>query len=172
MPTQPSRWSESGVRHLQNGFIEHGFILVSIVFIDHLAEEARRRKLVCIADDHGLLASDKCANGRFRRHLRCFVEDAQIDVPEVDGGDDLVARRALDPRHGPHVGGRSAICCHLMNQVYYNGQKVKWDPEQLAFEIDSLMLGANAAFVLFEDDAALRRGLDAIRTRLEASAPR
>jgi hypothetical protein len=31
------------------------------------------------------------------------------------------------------VGGRSAICCHLMNQVYYHGQKVQWDPAKFAF---------------------------------------
>jgi hypothetical protein len=46
------------------------------------------------------------------------------------------------------------------------------EPEQLAFEIDSLMLGANAAFVLLGDEVALRRGLDAIRGRLVAAAPR
>ena len=27
------------------------------------------------------------------------------------------------------VGGRSAICCHLMNQTYYNGEVIKWDPK-------------------------------------------
>ena len=27
------------------------------------------------------------------------------------------------------VGGRSAICCHLMNQSYYNGEVIKWDPK-------------------------------------------
>jgi AcrR family transcriptional regulator len=43
-------------------------------------------------------------------------------------------------------------------------------PEQLAFEINSLMFGANAAFVLFDDDAALTRGLEAIRARLESVA--
>lgn len=26
------------------------------------------------------------------------------------------------------VGGHSAICCHLMNCAYYNGQKFSWDP--------------------------------------------
>lgn len=31
------------------------------------------------------------------------------------------------------VGGRSAICCHLMNQAYYHGQKLKWDPVKFAF---------------------------------------
>jgi len=31
------------------------------------------------------------------------------------------------------VGSRSAICCHLMNQAYYNNQKIKWNPKKLAF---------------------------------------
>jgi AcrR family transcriptional regulator len=44
------------------------------------------------------------------------------------------------------------------------------EPEQLAFEIDSLLLGANTAFVLFDDDAALARGLAAVRSRLNATA--
>jgi len=31
------------------------------------------------------------------------------------------------------VGARSAICCHLMNQTYYNMEKICWDPKKLAF---------------------------------------
>ena len=31
------------------------------------------------------------------------------------------------------VGGRSAICCHLMNLAYYHGQTIKWDPAENAF---------------------------------------
>ena len=31
------------------------------------------------------------------------------------------------------VGGRSAICCHLMNQTYYNGEVIKWDPKTNTF---------------------------------------
>ena len=27
------------------------------------------------------------------------------------------------------VGARSAICCHLMNQAYYNGEIIRWDPK-------------------------------------------
>jgi len=30
------------------------------------------------------------------------------------------------------VGGRSAICCHLTNQAYYNHAKILWDPEKLS----------------------------------------
>lgn len=31
------------------------------------------------------------------------------------------------------IGARSAICCHLMNQAYYNHAKIKWDPKKLNF---------------------------------------
>ncbi len=37
------------------------------------------------------------------------------------------------PITSEQVGGRSAICCHLMNQAYYNHAKIKWDPAKLAF---------------------------------------
>lgn len=37
------------------------------------------------------------------------------------------------PITNEQVGGRTAICCHLMNQAYYNNQVIKWDPAKLAF---------------------------------------
>jgi AcrR family transcriptional regulator len=43
-------------------------------------------------------------------------------------------------------------------------------PEQLAFELDSFLLGANAAFVLFTDLRALDRAREAVRERLAAVA--
>jgi AcrR family transcriptional regulator len=47
------------------------------------------------------------------------------------------------------------------------------DAEQLAFEIDSLLLGANAGFVLFADSNALQRARTGIRQRLRlARGPR
>ncbi len=45
------------------------------------------------------------------------------------------------------------------------------DPEQIAFEIDSVMLGANAAFMLFDDREALERARRAVCDRLEVRAP-
>ncbi|HDP34119.1 MAG TPA: Gfo/Idh/MocA family oxidoreductase [Candidatus Hydrogenedentes bacterium] len=35
------------------------------------------------------------------------------------------------------VGGRSAICCHLMNQAYYNHEVIKWNPEEMCFAENS-----------------------------------
>jgi hypothetical protein len=37
------------------------------------------------------------------------------------------------PVTSEQVGSRSAICCHLLNQVYYHGQKIKWDPAEFTF---------------------------------------
>lgn len=37
------------------------------------------------------------------------------------------------PITNAQVGGRSAICCHLMNQAYYHHATIKWDPSKLAF---------------------------------------
>ena len=31
------------------------------------------------------------------------------------------------------VGGRSATCCHLLNQGYYNHQVIKWNPAEMCF---------------------------------------
>lgn len=31
------------------------------------------------------------------------------------------------------IGGRSAICCHLMNQAYYNHAVIKWQPREMCF---------------------------------------
>ena len=42
------------------------------------------------------------------------------------------------------------------------------EPEQLAFEIDSFLVGANGAFVLFSDEQALERARRAIRDRLDS----
>jgi predicted dehydrogenase len=35
------------------------------------------------------------------------------------------------------VGGRSATCCHLINQAYYNHAVIKWNPEKMCFAKDS-----------------------------------
>ena len=35
------------------------------------------------------------------------------------------------PITNEEVGGRTAICCHLMNQAYYNQAVIKWNPERM-----------------------------------------
>ncbi len=42
-------------------------------------------------------------------------------------------RTRQKPITSEQVGGRSAICCHLMNQAYYNHARILWDPVALRF---------------------------------------
>ncbi len=37
------------------------------------------------------------------------------------------------PITNEEVGGRSAICCHLMNQAYYNHATIQWKPKPMRF---------------------------------------
>ncbi len=37
------------------------------------------------------------------------------------------------PITNEEVGGRTAICCHLMNQAYYNRASIKWKPKWMRF---------------------------------------
>jgi len=43
----------------------------------------------------------------------------------------VVARKK--PVTSEQIGGRTAICCHLLNQLYYNNKPFKWDPAKFAF---------------------------------------
>src|ERR1700737_1725972 len=82
MPPQPPGGPEGSVRHFQDRFIEHGFVLVRFLVIDQTLEKAAGRKLVGVSHYHGLAASEQGADRRLGWHLRCFVDDAQV---EMDG---------------------------------------------------------------------------------------
>lgn len=71
-----------------------------------------------------------CA-GEVQKAERAFLKDAKIRLYESrnhisDFMECVRARRK--PVTSEIVGGRSAICCHLMNQSYYHGAGFKWDP--------------------------------------------
>jgi predicted dehydrogenase len=46
-------------------------------------------------------------------------------------------RNRTKPITNEVVGGGSAICCHLMNQAYYGGESVHWDPKNHRLVKDS-----------------------------------
>ncbi len=69
-----------------------------------------------------------------------FLADAKVKLYESKNHPDDFLERVKDrkkPITSEIVGGRSAICCHLMNQVYYNGQAIKWDPAACTFAAGS-----------------------------------
>ncbi len=67
---------------------------------------------------------------------RAFLQDAKIKLYAsknhiVDFIECVASRKK--PITSEQVGARSAICCHLMNQAYYHGQKIQWDPKKFVF---------------------------------------
>ena len=66
-----------------------------------------------------------------------YLDNARIKLYNSDNHTqdflDCVASRKR-PITNEEVGGRSAICCHLANQAYYNHQTIKWKPKRMEFE--------------------------------------
>jgi predicted dehydrogenase len=65
-----------------------------------------------------------------------FLKDAKIKLYDSKNHtrDFLEAVEArTKPITNEIVGGRSATCCHLMNQVYYNQEPIKWNPKKMKF---------------------------------------
>ncbi len=64
-----------------------------------------------------------------------FLGDAKIKL-YASGNHVSDFLKCVETRQQPitnaEVGGRSAICCHLLNLVYLHGREIKWDPEKLA----------------------------------------
>jgi hypothetical protein len=65
-----------------------------------------------------------------------YLSDAKIKLYNSkdhirDFLDCVQARK--QPITNEQVGGRSAICCHLMNQAYYNHAEIAWNPKRLRF---------------------------------------
>ena len=65
-----------------------------------------------------------------------FLKDAKIKLYASDNHItdflNCVASRKK-PITSEVVGGHSAICCHLLNLVYFHGQKIKWEPKKMEF---------------------------------------
>jgi predicted dehydrogenase len=67
---------------------------------------------------------------------RGYLKDAKtkLYVSNNHLGDFLqCVRERKKPITNEQVGGRSVICCHLMNLAYYHGQKIRWDPAKNTF---------------------------------------
>ena len=65
-----------------------------------------------------------------------FLQDAKIRLYEsrnhIGNFLECVQNRSR-PVASEQEGGRTAICCHLLNLAYLHGQRLKWDPENFCF---------------------------------------
>jgi predicted dehydrogenase len=67
---------------------------------------------------------------------KAFLADAKVKLYQSESHTLDFLNRVKDrqpPITNEVVGGRSVICCHLMNLAYYHGQKIQWDPAQNTF---------------------------------------
>ncbi|MCX7008712.1 MAG: Gfo/Idh/MocA family oxidoreductase [Kiritimatiellaeota bacterium] len=67
---------------------------------------------------------------------RAYLKDAKIKLYESKNHiSDFMAcvKSRTKPVTSELVGAHSAICCHLMNQSYYNHAKFTWDPAKFEF---------------------------------------
>jgi predicted dehydrogenase len=70
----------------------------------------------------GYLADAKVRLYVSRNHVTDFLE---------------CVRSRKQPITNAEVGGRTVICCHLMNLAYLHHQKIRWQPDLMAFAPDS-----------------------------------
>lgn len=126
------------VTHVQNGFGAHFFGSDGEVKVNRGKLEFWRggKKIAGFVsrEDGGSLSS-----------VTAFIEKeylANIKVKLYKSRDhirdflDCVEARTR-PVTNEEVGGRSAICCHLMNQAYYNHEVIKWQPKRMRFARNS-----------------------------------
>jgi predicted dehydrogenase len=74
--------------------------------------------------------------GQVAKAEREYLKDAKIRLyASTDHVGDFLARvkDRRKPITSEQVGGRSAICCHLMNQSYFHHARIRWNPATFAF---------------------------------------
>lgn len=89
-----------------------------------------------LAGNVGLEEPRKALNSELDKAEAMFLKDKKIHLYEssnhvVDFIASMRSRRKPNTHEG--IGARSAICCHLMNQAYYNRQAILWDPIRMKF---------------------------------------
>jgi predicted dehydrogenase len=89
-----------------------------------------------IASYKGKEDEDTSLTLEVRKAQDAYLKDAKVKlyVSENHITDFLsCVKSRQQPITSAEVGGRTAICCHLMNLAYAHHQKIEWNPEQLAF---------------------------------------
>jgi predicted dehydrogenase len=89
-----------------------------------------------IASYVGQESKDTTCQSEVEKAEKLLLKDARIRLYESNSHykDFLscVASRKK-PVASEQVGGRTVICCHLINQLYFNNSPMKWDPDRFCF---------------------------------------
>jgi predicted dehydrogenase len=89
-----------------------------------------------IASFTGGATPDTTCAAEIQKAEQLFLKDAKIKLYDSPSHYlDFLAcvKSRKKPIANEQVGGRTVICCHLMNQLYYHNETIKWDPAKLCF---------------------------------------
>ncbi len=89
-----------------------------------IAEHTRKKK-------KGTSCRSECVKAE-----KAFLKDPKVKLYRSQSHvDDFLqaVRKRTKPITNEQVGGRTAICCHLLNLVYFHNRTITWDPAKLAF---------------------------------------
>ncbi len=89
-----------------------------------------------IAEYTGGATKETTLDAELRKADEQFLKDAKIKLYNStshysDFLDCMETRKK--PIANEQVGGRTVISCHLLNQLYYHNETIKWDPAKLSF---------------------------------------
>jgi predicted dehydrogenase len=114
--------------------------------VDFVGTEGRvrvnRRKFIfehggkTIASYKGKEDEDTSLSLELRKAEQGFLKGAKVKLYASENhlGDFLSCVKSRQkPITNEQIGGRTVICCHLMNLAYQHHQKIEWNPDQLTF---------------------------------------
>jgi predicted dehydrogenase len=89
-----------------------------------------------IAAYTGEATKDTSCEAEVQKAEQLFLKDAKVRLYNSPSHyQDFLT--SVETRKKPianeQVGGRTVICCHLLNQLYYHNETIKWDPVKLCF---------------------------------------
>jgi predicted dehydrogenase len=79
---------------------------------------------------------DTSCQAEVEKAEKLLLKDARIKLYESNSHyDDFLSCVATrkKPVASEQIGGRTVICCHLINQLYFNNKPMKWDPVNFCF---------------------------------------
>jgi hypothetical protein len=123
------------VMHKRSGFGIHFFGSEGEVMVNR-----DRFKVIVngqtIASYTGAESKDTSCQAEVEKAEKLLLKNASIKLYESKSHyEDFLS--CLTSRKKPvaseQIGGRTVICCHLINQVYFNNSPIKWDPAKFCF---------------------------------------
>ena len=93
-----------------------------------------------IAAYEGKESKNTTLEAEVQKAEKALLVDAKIRLYESKSHTDNFLSCVLSrkkPVTSEIEGGHSVICCHLMNQLYFHNQTMKWDPEKFRFNDDT-----------------------------------